>query len=322
MADGDGPAADSPPPGTEVAAAGGPQGDLPEAAVRRLEADSFSSGLSVPDFAACLELGLQPLALVQGFCVMQWGWYGPGSRGMSGMSPYVGGQQTPGAYSETYRCPHGFVSNEHRSWGQNLEQPWVEDAWKQGYGTAFDRMLEEAGELGAHGVIGVVDRVSPVADSGATEFHFLGTAVTVQDGPPPAGGVPWSTYLAGQRLTKSIEAGFMPVAVVASLASVRVWAYCMTEYFMEGSMSTWNTAVGPRLVEQVSRAHMASRQLARKHVRQQLAGDELHGATMEIAVREFSAGDEVIDCTLRGNRVRRFKEFDPVVLPRPTVRLS
>ena len=48
--------------------------------------------------------------------------------------------------------------------------------------------------------------------------------------------MPWTTYLAGQRLTKSIEAGYMPVAVVASLASVRVWAYCMTEYLMEGTM--------------------------------------------------------------------------------------
>src|SRR5271163_4895001 len=100
---------------------GGPQGDLPEAAVRRLESDSFSSGLSVPDFAACLELGLQPVALVQGFCVMQWGWYGPGTAGaMRGMNPYIGGQQTPGAYSETYRCPHGYISAEHRAWGQNL----------------------------------------------------------------------------------------------------------------------------------------------------------------------------------------------------------
>src|ERR1700677_4666287 len=78
---------------------GGPQGDLPEAAVRRLEATSFSSGLSVPDFAACLDLGLQPVALVQGFCVMQWGWYGPNSGTMRGMSPYMGGQQTPGSYS-------------------------------------------------------------------------------------------------------------------------------------------------------------------------------------------------------------------------------
>ncbi len=301
---------------------GGPQGDLPEAAVRRLESSTFSSGLSVPDFAACLDLGLEPVALVQGFCVMQWGWYGPGSGYGRGMSPYMGGQQTPGSYSETYRCPHGFVSNEHRSWGQNLEQPWVEEAWTQGYHTAYGRMLEEAGTLGAHGVIGVLDNVSNVADTGTTEFHFLGTAVKVEGGPPPAGGVPWSTYLAGQRLTKSIEAGFMPVAVVAALASVRVWAYCMTEYYMDGAMGGWGTNMGPALVEQVSKAHMASRQLARKHVRQQLAGDELHGATIDVVTRELSAGDEVIDCTLRGNRMRRFKDFDPVALPRPTVRLA
>ena len=63
---------------------------------------------------------------------------------MRGMSPYIGGPADPGAYSETYRCPHGFVSNEHRSWGQNLEQPWVEQAWAQGYHTAYARMIEEA----------------------------------------------------------------------------------------------------------------------------------------------------------------------------------
>ena len=43
---------------------------------------------------------------------------------------------------------------------------------------------------------------------------------------------------------------------------------------------------------------------------------------MEVVTRELSQGDEVIDCTLRGNRMRRFKDFDPVVLPRPTVRLA
>jgi hypothetical protein len=299
----------------------GAAGDLPEAAVRRLESSAFSSGLTVPDFAACLEMGLEPVALVQGFCVMQWGWYGPGSGFTRGMSPYAMGPQSSGAYSETYRCPHGYVSAEHRMWGQNLEQPWVEEAWAQGYGTAYSRMIEEATDLGAHGVIGVVDRVGSVADTGTTEFHFLGTAVTVEGGPSPAGGVPWSTYLAGQRLTKSIEAGFMPVAVVASLASVRVWAYCMTEYLMEGGMG-WGMPGGPQLVDQVSKAHMAARQLARKHVRQQLAGDELHGARIDVVGRELSQGDEVIDCTLRGNRVRRFKDFDPVPLPRPTVRLG
>jgi hypothetical protein len=295
--------------------------DLPEAAARRFSSGAFSSGLTVPDFAACLQLGLQPVGLVQGFCVMQWGWYGPGSSYMRGTNPYAMGSQSAGAYSESYRCPHGYVSAEHRMWGQNLEQPWVEAAWSAGYGAAYARMLEEATALGAHGVIGVVDRVTPVADSQTSEFHFLGTAVTVEDGPPPAGGVPWSTYLAGQRLTKSIEAGFMPVAVVASMASVRVWAYCITEYQMEGGRG-WGNPNQANEVEQVTKAHMAVRQLARKHVRQKLVGDALHGVQIDVEKRELAQGDEVIDCTIRGNRVRRFKDFDLVPAPRPTVRLT
>jgi hypothetical protein len=295
--------------------------ELPEAAVRRFSSGAFSSGLTVPDFAACLQLGLEPVGLVQGFCVMQWGWYGAGSSFMRGSNPYTMGAQSEGAYSESYRCPHGYVSAEHRMWGQNLEQPWVEAAWSAGYGAAYARMLDEATALGAHGVIGVVDRVTPVADSQTSEFHFLGTAVTVEDGPPPAGGVPWTTYLAGQRLTKSIEAGFMPVAVVASMASVRVWAYCITEYQMEGGRG-WGNTNQTGEVEQVIRAHMAVRQLARKHVRQKLVGDALHGVQIDVEKRELAQGDEVIDCTIRGNRVRRFKDFDVVPSPRPTVRLS
>jgi hypothetical protein len=295
--------------------------ELPEAAVRRFRSGAFSSGLTVPDFAACLQLGLEPVGLVQGFCVMQWGWYGAGSSFMRGSNPYTMGAQSEGAYSESYRCPHGYVSAEHRMWGQNLEQPWVEAAWSAGYGAAYARMLDEATALGAHGVIGVVDRVTPVADSQTSEFHFLGTAVTVEEGPPPAGGVPWTTYLAGQRLTKSIEAGFMPVAVVASMASVRVWAYCITEYQMEGGRG-WGNTNQTGEVEQVIRAHMAVRQLARKHVRQKLVGDALHGVQIDVEKRELAQGDEVIDCTIRGNRVRRFKDFDAVPSPRPTVRLS
>jgi hypothetical protein len=98
----------------------------------------------------------------------------------------------------------------------------------------------------------------------------------------------------------------------------------MTEYLMEGQMGMgWGYGGGgPQLVDQVSKAHMAARQLARKHVRAQLVGDELHGATIDVATRALAQGDEVIDCTLRGNRVRRFKDFDPIAPPRPTVRLG
>jgi hypothetical protein len=37
--------------------------------------------------------------------------------------------------------------------------------------------------------------------------------------------------------------------------------------------------------------------------------------------RELGQGDAELQCTLRGNRVRRFKEFDPLPPPQPTVRL-
>ena len=297
--------------------------DLPEAAPRRLESGSFSSGLTVPDFAACLQMGLRPVGLVQGFCAMQWGWYGAGSQYMRGASPYSAPGGAQGAYSQNWYCPHGMISPDHRAWGQNYEQTWVEAAWLQGFGSAYGRLMEEAKEVGAHGVIGVTDTSHNLAEMNVAEFHILGTAVVVEGAPPPPNGEPWSTYLAGQRLAKLIEAGFMPISVVAAIASVRVWAYCMTEYLMEGRTYAWGQmASSAQEVEQISEAHLAVRALAREHARRQLGPDTLHGASITTAEREIGAGDQVLECTLRGTRVRRFKDYDPMPAPRPTVRLS
>ena len=66
---------------------------------------------------------------------------------------------------------------------------------------------------------------------------------------------------------------------------------------------------------------MAVRRIAREHVRAQLGGDSLHGAAMADQRPRAGAGDAELQCILRGNRVRRFKEFDPMPAPRPTVRL-
>lgn len=299
--------------------------DVPEAAPRRLESGSFSSGLTVPDFAACLQMGLRPVGLVQGFCAMQWGWYGGGSQYMRGASPYSAPGGAQGAYSQSWRCPHGMVSAEHRTWGQNYEQTWVEAAWLQGFGSAYSRLMEEAKEVGAHGVIGVTDTSHNISDMNVAEFHILGTAVVVEGAPPPPHGEPWSTYLAGQRLAKLIEAGFMPISVVAAIASVRVWAYCMTEYLMEGGVGAYGLGqmgATTREVEQISEAHLAARSLAREHARSQLGSDTLHGISITTSEREVGAGDQVLECMLRGTRVRRFKDFDPMPAPRPTVRLT
>ena len=139
--------------------------DLPEAAQRRFAQGAFSSGLSVADFAACLEMGLEPVGLVQGFCAMQFGAFAMGGGIGRGMSPFGGSQ---GGYVQNYQCPHGMVSVEHRSWGQNYQQTWVEDSWREGFTSAYSRMIEEAQNLGAHGVVGVVDAENPLSDTGVT----------------------------------------------------------------------------------------------------------------------------------------------------------
>ncbi len=295
---------------------------VPEVAARRLGSSSFSSGLSVPDFAACLQVGLRPVALVQGFCVMQWGWYGVGSPYVRGVSPFAGGSGWSG-YNESWRCPHGYVvgSGDHRVWGQNYEQTWVEAAWAQGFGTAYARLVDEARDAGAHGVVGVVDSVRHLAEQSVTEFHLTGTAVVAEDLDGPPGGPPFTTYLAGQRLVKLVEAGMVPVSIVASMASVRVWASCVTELLTRGQSSVWGQYVGGE-IEQLARAHMAARDLAREHVRRLLATDQLFGAQMGTSHREVGEGDEVVECTLKGTRVRRFQEFEPLPAPVPTVTLA
>ena len=79
----------------------------------------------------------------------------------------------------------------------------------------------------------------------------------------------------------------------------------------ENLLSDWKQAFQPQVV----------RRLARTRVREQLGRDSLHGAAMVTTARELGQGDAELQCILRGNRVRRFKEFDPMPPPTPTVRL-
>lgn len=282
------------------------------------EPRAFSSGLSVSDFAACLDMGLEPIGLVQGYCVMR---SQPSSSPLAlngGMTPF---HPAPNDYVENYQCPHGMVSTEHRMWGQNYQQSWIERIWRQGFSSAYSRMLAEAGSLGAHGIVGVFDNVNPLVQDGIVEFRILGTAVRVSGASSSA--APWTTYLAGQRLAKSFEAGFAPVNIVAAVSSVRVWASCVTQYAMEGTGAMmFGQGSDPVEIQQVVSARSAARELVRQSVKSQLHGDQLHGVELHLREHDFGHGDLEIQPVVRGNRVRRFKDFDALVAPRPTVTLS
>lgn len=315
--------------GTPEAAAGA-EPQLPEAAARRLSGGAWSSGLSVADFASCLEMGMDPVGYVQGYAVMQWGnagmtgAFGGGMLGGNAFGPGI--QRRQGQYVEQWRCPHGFVSAEHRIYGANYELTWFEQSWATGWGLAVGRMVEEAASIGATGVVGVVDGMRPLVGGTTAEFSASGTAIVVPDTARPP--TPFTTYLSGQRLAKLVEAGFAPVAVVATLSAVRMLGYCITHYQLAGTaVGGWygggagGGAVGVAPVDQVNRAQAAARRLARERVRSQLGSDALHGATLEHAEREIGEGDLTVQCTLKGNRVRQFKDFDPLPEPAPVVRL-
>lgn len=274
---------------------------------------AWSSALSTNDFAACVEAGLQPIGFVQGCAVVSWSFYG--FRAMQGGA--FSGYGPSSGYVEQFNCPHGFVSDDHRPYGMNYEQTWIEGAWMTAFSGALTRLLEEAKSLDAHGVIGIEERATHHPESTAYEFTLTGTAVGVEGVPPPS--TPFTTFLAGQKLNKLVEAGYAPVSIALDFVSVGVYASCVTEYQLRGGAWNWG---GPPTgaIDQLSRAHEAARSTARENVRRQLAGDTLHAARLSVVAGEGADGPH-IDVTLRGNGVRRFKDAEVIAPPRPVVRL-
>lgn len=279
---------------------------------------AWSSSLSTNDFAACVEAGYRPIGFVQGCAVISWGWgssmTSPLGIGMSQMSSGM----TRG-YSEQFMCPHGFVGGEHRIYGLNYEQDWAEDAWRAGFSSSFQRLVAEAAQLSAHGVIAITDRVVHDPNTGTYRFTIEGTAVRVAGAPDTK--ALFTTFLAGQKLNKLLEAGYAPVTVVAEFVSVQVFASCVTEYLLHGRGAVgWGAPVGGE-VDQVSRAHEAARHIARERVRAQLGSDRLHAAHLDVREHEIASAGPQIDVMLKGNRVRRFKAYEAFPAPRPVVRL-
>jgi hypothetical protein len=276
---------------------------------------AWSSALSVSSFASMLDLGMEPIGVTRGVAVMQWAWYA-GNWGRPPLPAPTGRKQ----YSETWQCPHGFVGAEHRMYGFNYEQTWVEGNWANGFGLAYRRMLDEATALGAHGIVGVVDEMRQPAGAGTAEFSIRGTAVRVPGAARPS--TPFATYLSGQRLAKLIEAGYVPVGIAAALSSVQMIGSCMTHYQLAGTTGMSWGASGVQSITQVTRAQSAARHLAREHIRSQLATDALHGATFEQFEHELGEADMAVQCVMKGTRVRRISPFAELPEPDLVVPLS
>jgi len=317
---------------------------LPAAAGSRLGGASFGSALSSADYSATLAAGLEPLGIVQGTCVLRWAWYGPRSP-YGGASPIGSGScklkrryydpkgaEGGGAWGDggfrgrravrpivyasrhtsSWACEHTVQRSGKHEPGVNFEQNWVEDLWGEGFTTARTRMLAEAEVIGAHGVVGVIDEIT-TPTHGVKEFLLRGTAVRVHDVAAPR--EIWSTYLAGERLIKLVEAGWAPVSVLAAFASIRIWPACSTESQLRG---TWREV---SRIRQIENGHYTARSLARERVHAEAASDDVHGVRYEIEEHRIARGDEEVSCTVWRSRIRRFAQPERLPAPMPTVSL-
>ncbi|HEY2767656.1 MAG TPA: heavy metal-binding domain-containing protein [Solirubrobacteraceae bacterium] len=181
------------------------RGGIPLAAERRLRAlrergGSFTSDLSVADFALCHQLGLRPLSQVMGSSIYQVGW-----------------QEAPW------------------SWGAGgsfmFELETLSEAWNGVRRRALQRLAEEAAHVGADAVVDLALRTGSHAwAENSIEYVAIGTAVAHGGRPGPArepkdtGGSresrptaanPVLTELSMADLAKLERAGIEPLGIVA-----------------------------------------------------------------------------------------------------------
>jgi hypothetical protein len=99
-----------------------------------------------------------------------------------------------------------------RQWGALT--PYL-DALNSGYDTAISRMLTEAHELGADGVVGVSIKESRLGD-GFREYMALGTAVKALG--RIHSPTPFATLLTGNEVAKLMQSGWMPKAIMVAIS--------------------------------------------------------------------------------------------------------
>ena len=128
-------------------------------------------------------MGLRPVGLVQGFCAMQWGWYGGWLPVHARASPPTPRPAAGRRLRPELALPARLRLGRAPHLGPELRADLGRGGLAPGLRLGVRRLIEEAKEVGAHGVIGVTDTSHALADTNVAEFHVLGTAVVVEDGP-------------------------------------------------------------------------------------------------------------------------------------------
>lgn len=274
---------------------------------------AFDSGLTIPDFAGCLSMGLRPLGLVQGF------FYGQ----ISGWSSYSA------TVARNYPCVCMETAPHTSGWLGEVQA--LDTAWMSAHQTALERMLQEAARLGAHGVVGVTTEMGHPTNQNSCDVHLYGTAIEVEGAAPPS--QPWSTQLAGHKLAKLIEIGFVPSSVVYARCTAMIVEGCYMEYYGSGRCGTGYVISPLQDAHELARsgAIRAAREVSPESclydVRMQVHETEGSGARSALSQvgglgQGLGGSTTYVTCALLGSLVRRVRPTLSLSAPAPTVNLA
>ncbi|WP_236794462.1 heavy metal-binding domain-containing protein [Amycolatopsis sp. GM8] len=199
---------------------------------RAKRSNLHTSLLSVPAAVAVESAGLDPVGEAMG-CVVQ-----------QRLPPLV---LTPLTFNVDYR-------------------PYVR-AWREGWDKALSRLREEAGLLGADGVVGIRLTRRPMDDL-VEEVVALGTAVRDRSGRHR--GRPFATTLPGADVAKLRSGGWTPIDVIAAVA--------MGGFYRDYSFRQQTSVLaGNGEVDSLTTMVNQARSAVRDDFAQQLRGIHAHG---------------------------------------------
>jgi uncharacterized protein YbjQ (UPF0145 family) len=269
---------------------------VPPAAQARIErarsSGVRSSLLSVHGLAGIESVGFEAVGEVMGCIVEHIGWQGYGG---CGWYPGYGS-----GYNQGYRAGYGVSggvrgANYVDMGGSTVTSGSSRNSWSgftplvdalyRGWDTAMLRMITEARELGADGIVGV-NLTQKHLGEGNREFLALGTAVRAVRGPHLSR--PFSTALAGQDVAKLIHRGWAPGSVVVAVSiGIR-----HDDYYTRQAIQQWagNVEV-PGYTELVQDTRVdARRELARRCAQTGAEGAILT-APIHLEIHELEIGE-------------------------------
>ncbi len=306
------------------------RGELPLAARERIDelrspGAAWTSDLSVAELAAVHHAGFEPVGMVMGSTVYrmatQWGYSNVFGGGILGGQTAYGSTYGNARTGEvqSYPCTHGWgmgmgMGAGHR-WGYNWEHTMFEDGVLAARDAALVRIIEEARDLDAHGVVGVrLIRRHLEGVGSALEFTAIGTAIRRTGGPHL--NQPFMSHLDGVAFGKLLHGGYVPVSLVIGVGAVEIDPGCTTEWMLR----SWNNA----RIDQISDGIEMARLLGISRLEGELEAVDADGAVgvdVEFTNHEVATGALLVELISIGTAVRRYAKDPMDEVPLPIMRL-